>query len=171
MVRGSNGDHERGNVHSSSRYNQPDGSIQVSDSDVKTVLVGVAADDIMRVWPMILQRVQQACLRSNGRHTSDNILRALLERRMQLWVFWNHVEQEIKGFCITEILTFETGLKVVSGVICTGRDRAEWTAHRKTIEDWGREKGCSAIHIWARRGWERELPDYKLTHVILEKQL
>lgn len=120
---------------------------------------------------MIEQRVSQACLRSNGRHTPEYILQCLLDRDMQLWVFWKPESQEIKGICITEILTFRTGLKAVSGVICTGRDRAEWAGHRVTIEEWGRAQGCAAIHIWARRGWEKDLPDYKLTHVILEKQL
>jgi len=32
-------------------------------------------------------------------------------------------------------------------------------------------EGCAAIRIHGRRGWAREFPDYRLTRILLEKEL
>jgi hypothetical protein len=39
------------------------------------------------------------------------------------------------------------------------------------IESWARTMGCYAIEIVGREGWQRVLPDYKRTAVVLEKPL
>jgi hypothetical protein len=38
-------------------------------------------------------------------------------------------------------------------------------------ETFAKAEGCAAIRIHGRRGWAREFPDYRLTRILLEKNL
>ena len=49
--------------------------------------------------------------------------------------------------------------------------RARWLPLRSALETFARAEGCRAIRILGRRGWARALPDYKLTRILLEKEL
>lgn len=170
MVFRSNGNNPDEQIRAAPRYHKPHSDIQISDRDV-TVLVGVQSDQIKDIWPFIEQRIVQACERSNGRHRPADLMGALLQAQMQLWVIWKPETKEIKGIGVTETVTYRSGLKSVRIVLITGKDRPEWVGHLKTLEDWGRSVGCQIIEAWARPGWEKELQDYRRTHVLLEKRL
>jgi len=78
----------------------------------------------------------------------------------------------IKAAAVTE-LGNANGERFCTIVACgaTGHDRAEWLPLLAGLEDYARAERCTAMRIWGRRGWERLLPDYKPTRVILEKEL
>ena len=90
---------------------------------------------------------------------------------MQLWVACDEKGAHIEGVCVTEIVRYSSGRKAASVVICTGRERENWVSHIEAIEAWAKEAGCDMIEMWARPGWEKDLPSYKRTHVLLEKRL
>ncbi len=48
---------------------------------------------------------------------------------------------------------------------------ARWLHLLTPIENWARAEGCDAMRIMGRRGWSRVLPAYRLTRVVLEKEL
>jgi hypothetical protein len=37
------------------------------------------------------------------------------------------------------------------------------------LERYATAQGCNGMRIYGRKGWARKLPDYKMTHVLLEK--
>jgi hypothetical protein len=52
-----------------------------------------------------------------------------------------------------------------------GRARSEWLHMLRELEAYARAEGCASMRIVGRKGWMRELPDYALRAVILEKEL
>ena len=52
-----------------------------------------------------------------------------------------------------------------------GGDMDELIEAEKKICDWARELGCSSMEIIGRKGWERQLRQYKPTATVLVKDL
>ena len=96
----------------------------------------------------------------------------LLERfvrgEWQLWLVWDGTPRAIVG---TELYVEMTGLKCCMIRFCTGGGAAEWSHLLGKIEAWARDEGCTYLDMLARKGWAKHLPDYKLTHVELQKEL
>jgi hypothetical protein len=65
------------------------------------------------------------------------------------------------------------GVDARLGGLCRERPggMARWLHLLAPIEDWAKSEGCDAMRIMGRRGWGRVLPTYRLTRVVLEKEL
>jgi len=126
---------------------------------------------VPRAWPHVERLISGACDRSNGRFRPQDILNGLLERDYQLWVAFSESENSIKAVGVTEVVCYRSGLKLLVILMLTGQDREQWTGHMPAIQQWGREQGCTRMLVWARPGWEREMTDFKRTHIVLEAAL
>lgn len=133
---------------------------------------GVPADYLHLVWDKVEPFLARATERGREYGTED-ILKALLQRNMQMWVAYEGETFEtadIFAVCITEII-ITPRRKACSILIGTGKRREEWQGFRSAIEQWAREQGCEAMKVIARPGWERVFTDYRKTHTLLEKAL
>ena len=54
---------------------------------------------------------------------------------------------------------------------CAGHHRERWLPLFERIESYAKSEGCKSIRIYGRKGWERVLKNYRVEHVILERQL
>lgn len=133
-------------------------------------ICGFAQAQIADVWPHVARMIGDATARSNGRFTPAHIRRFLLERRMQLWAA--HDGEAIHAVCVTEIVTWPTGLKEGALVLAGGADAKGWIrTMQETLEAWAADAGCRALRVRGRRGWQRLLTDYRWTGVTLEKAI
>lgn len=96
-----------------------------------------------------------------------DLYRELLAGHFVLWLAWSG---ELEAAAVTEIAETVSG-RVCVIVACGGRGRARWIALRRKLEDYARHEGCARMRIYGRKGWTRVLPDYRVTRVILEKEL
>ena len=85
-----------------------------------------------------------------------------------LWVAAD--ARAIWAAAVTEIHSV-SGERFCTIVACGGRERARWLPLKAELETFAKAEGCAAIRIHGRRGWARELPDYRLTRILLEKEL
>lgn len=122
-----------------------------------------------RVLPMVKDRLESVIARSGGRWTMKAMLRDLLDGRIKLLVV--ATPSEIKAVIGTHLHVAPSGMTVLQIMFCTGEDSKEWLPLLSLIESHARDNGCGKIEMWARKGWGKKLPDYKLTHVLLEKDL
>ena len=53
----------------------------------------------------------------------------------------------------------------------TGENSLEWLHLMEDLEAWAKHEGCTRIIGVMRKGWAKRLPDYRMTHVYLEKDL
>ena len=90
---------------------------------------------------------------------------------MQLWIAVDRSEPErIEAVCVTEIVSYPRERRC-GLVFCAGDESGRWLHHLDAIADWARGQGCAALELQGRPGWERRLPEWKKTHVLLRKRL
>jgi hypothetical protein len=122
---------------------------------------------IGEVWPHVEHFIRFAM--QKGRLSEfDDVKRSVFSGSALLWVITE--DAVILGAGVTELSTVH-GEKFCTIVACGGRDKDRWLATKERIERYARDEGCHTMRIYGRRGWAREFPDYKLSRVLLEKEL
>lgn len=121
------------------------------------------------VLPLITDMLERMCKRSNGRYSMPGLLNIIATETWHLWVVYDG--QDVQAVIGTELYKDVSGIKCCGIRFCTGRDASAWTHLLGQIEAWARAEGCAKIDMTARKGWAKHLPAFRLTHVMLEKDL
>ena len=132
-------------------------------------LILIPSEKAREVWPMIIRWLEPAIDRSGGLSSADALLDNIVAGNNQLWVLWDEKEDTTCAAGVTQILTYPTGIKVADIVSFGGRERKKWLHLFSEVEAWAMQQGCDRIRIITRKGWARDLKDYKMTSVVLEK--
>lgn len=129
------------------------------------------ARETAKGWDLVGAHVTRACERSGGRYSALTLFEAMLAGTMQLWTI--EKDGRIAACLVTEIVTYPTGLQVMSFVIVTGARRKEWVGLWPLLAEWATGVGCQRIESWARPGWSREMKRHGWveTHRLIEKEL
>ena len=129
-------------------------------------LEGVPSQRIKSVWDDVLPFIRRALKYGDGRVLEDDILDSLTAGDYQLW---RARDESTRGVMITEIAQYPR-CKTVN-IVLLGGDAWNEMKHLETnLVAWARVMGCEAIEIaHARPGWERLLPDWAKTAVVLER--
>jgi hypothetical protein len=122
---------------------------------------------IERVWPLVAHLIRAAMRKGRISEFAD-VERAVLAGSQLLWVAADRTA--IWAAAVTQLAT-ANGERFCTIVACGGRERARWLPLKAELEKFAKAEGCAAIRIHGRRGWAREFPDYRLTRILLEKEL
>jgi hypothetical protein len=122
---------------------------------------------VHHVWPLVAHLIR-AAMRKGRLSELDDVERGVRAGRMLLWVAAD--TRAIWAAAVTE-LHVVNGEKLCTIVACGGRERARWLPLKAELEAFARAEGCRAVRIHGRRGWAREFPDYRLTRIMLEKEI
>jgi hypothetical protein len=117
---------------------------------------------------MVKTLMESIVERSNGRYSVPGMLERFARGDWILWIVWDGAVRAIVG---TELYRDISGIKCCMIRFATGREAATWTHLLDEIETWARDEGCQRLDMIARKGWAKHLPDYKMSHVFLEKDL
>ena len=74
-----------------------------------------------------------------------------------------------KSAIVVEIVDYPQ--RATCRIWLAGGDMEELIQAEKNICIWARERGCDSMEIIGRKGWERQLRDYKPTATVLVKDL
>jgi hypothetical protein len=85
-----------------------------------------------------------------------------------LWLAWDG--DSILAAAVTELAAVDGG-KLCTILACGGRDLARVAPLAAGLERYARDEGCARIRICGRRGWARVLAGYRVTRVVIEKNL
>jgi hypothetical protein len=121
-----------------------------------------------RVWPLVSHLIRAAMRKGRSIAELADVEEAVLAGRQLLWVAADR--QAIWAAAVTQLSHLD-GEKLCTIVACGGRERARWLPLKAELERFAKAEGCAAIRIHGRRGWAREFPDYRLTRILLEKEL
>lgn len=135
----------------------------------KPELVKIPIEHVETTWPLIKQLVDRGVKHASGRLTTDGVFDRFINGDWQLFVIWD--DCEVVAVVGTEIYKTIAEKTVASITFISGRNRKEWIELLTTLEGWAQSAGADIMETWARKGWQRDLKDYKLTHVLLEKDL
>ena len=141
---------------------------QNSADDYLAVLTLINSRDISETWPLVEQMISDALIRSNE-HTANDILKDLISGDAQMWLAW-HENDGVLGVMVTYMqqTTLSCHLRIF---LCVGEQRKRWLHHIESVEQWAKNKGANKVSAVVRPGWEKVLPNYRKTHVTLEKNL
>lgn len=126
--------------------------------------IPVVAEELDQWLPRIGWHLEQFC--ANGEWEPSDLIAEIRNRRSQLWIA---ADDEVKAVMLTEVTTDR--LKTVNITHCAGKDRHEWLHLLADIKLWVKAVGSRRLRITARPGWERVLPEFKKTHVVLEVRI
>jgi hypothetical protein len=129
----------------------------------------VAPKDIADWWPLFSHLVPSILERSRGRLTLETFAESIAKGETHLFAVWDG--REVLTIVGLDVSLAPSGLRVGTIRFASGKDSPRWLHLIDEMEDNAREVGCEVLEIIARKGWERKLPSYKLTHVFLEKDL
>lgn len=138
-------------------------------SSPRTVLHLVPVEFVEAAWSGPVEELIGEAVDRGGLYAPEDIKRLLEQGLMRLWVAGSR-ERGAEALAVTEILQYPKA-RAFNVIICTGHDRGRWFSHLKTMEAWAKEQGCDVSRALTRKGWAKELADYKLTHYAWEKQL
>lgn len=141
-------------------------------------LVQIPPEAIPKLWPLAAPMLARAIDYTGGASSLDSELAALCAEKKQLWMV---VDPEgaaggpkgAQGVAagVTSLQINADGSKTANIELFGGDNMKAWFSLKDHFEDWARGEGCRDVRLWARKGWARHLPDFKLTHYILRKTL
>jgi hypothetical protein len=129
----------------------------------------IPPSEIGRVLSRVLPWLEKVVERSHGGNTLEGFLKQFASGLWRLWIIDDG--EKLRGMLVTELDITPSGLKVCTIRVVTGEDSVSWLHLSADLEAWAKEKGCTRMETWARKGWAKRLPDYHLTHVMLEKEI
>ncbi len=119
---------------------------------------------------MIAPHLHRAAEGSQGRMTFDAIVKHVMAGDWHLFVVVAPTGRIEAVLCVN-IWREVSGIKVCSVRFVVGEQPHKWVHLISELEDGARRAGCAKFEAWCRKGYAKYLPDYKLTHIQLEKDL
>jgi hypothetical protein len=98
----------------------------------------------------------------DGTHSIEDVRAEIEAGRAQFWPM-------PESACVTVVQDYPKGRAL--RVWLAGGDLDDLVKHLPVLDNYGREQGCGAIELEGRRGWERVLPGYRATRVVLRKEI
>ena len=133
-------------------------------------LIEVPSHFVSELWPLARKLVADACTHSGGRYSVEDVLTALLDGTMQIWIMME--DEKVYGVALAEIIAFPR-LKECRILCATGEEVEKWAHFIENAEMWARRRGCTKMMLITRPGWKKLMApfDYKMNHIQLEKDL
>jgi len=128
----------------------------------------VHPDLLEQAWPAVEPLIARVC-KYGGEWEPSTVLMRCLQNTAQLWVVFDESRPVVAA--VTEII--DKDLRRDCNIwLCAGSysDQARDSLLRE-VEDWARRAGCERIQLVGRRGWEKKMPAYRRTRIVLEKRL
>lgn len=129
-------------------------------------LVCIDPARIDEMWSHVRDKIR-AAVEKTGLSSFADIEADVLAGMQLCWVASEN--NEILAVATTQLVKpFE---KVCILTACAGYDRDRWLPLFAHIEQYAKDEGCSKMRIYGRIGWQRVLKNYRVEHVILERNL
>ena len=121
-----------------------------------------------KVWDGVGKVLQPAIDLQDGYMLED--VKAMIKHRN--WQLWTGITDDnvVKVAMVTRIDTYP---RKKACVICflAGEDMKNWKHLLSDIENWAVQNGCTELEIQGRKGWVREMKDFKHTDVVCYKKI
>ena len=126
--------------------------------------------DVFLVWDEVKPLVDKALVKSDEAYSSLDYLELILREVCALWIGVDN--NEIKSALVCEVTQLPRAkiLQIHIWATKSGHDYEPWMELFDSIEDYGRENGCSCIEVTVRKGIAKKL-NWKQTYSVLTKRI
>ena len=125
-------------------------------------------NEVDAIFPHVVKHLKRAVVYADGELETEDFLPMLLDGEMQLWVAVGN--GECVAAMITQIIPFPRK-KILRVIALGGRGMKDWYQHIDMVENFAIEMGCTELEAWTKRGLLRVLRDWKMTHIVIRKDL
>jgi hypothetical protein len=141
-------------------------------------LVCVPPDQVARAWPHVRHLIL-AAMRRGDLSSFAPVEASVFAGNALVWLAIaredgrerpNGHGQRIAAAAVTELQQTEWRTVCVL-VACGGTGTRGWIGLLDGIEAYARAAGCEAVRLMGREGWQRLLPNYRRTGIVLERTL
>lgn len=141
----------------------------VDDERQPYQLAQVGLDEIRAIYGHVSPLLETVYERSNDELNEGALASEIANGNIQFWVVTDG--ERVAAVIGTSLDTVATGKKKATIRFCSGHHSEKWLHLLDEIEAWAAFEGCSSIRMIARKGWAKKLPEYRLTHVLMEKAI
>ena len=135
-------------------------------------LLQIPPDIIDRVWSAVAPLLERAIAYSKDTSSLESVKERSKNSTAQLWaVIEDEKPHTIVAACLTSINVYPTGKRALLIELLGGDNMKVWSDLRKEIEQWAKTEGCSLVFCWCRKGLVSKLPDMRLTHYVMTKEI
>ena len=132
-------------------------------------LVALPVDLLAAKWRDLAPWLEAVAENSNRRFTAEGIARKIASGDWQLWAV---VTGKMDAIVATSIGEEPSGLKTLTIIFANGMRARNWAHLVSVLETWAkRVHSVDRVDILARKGWVKHLPHYRMTHVMLERDI
>lgn len=110
----------------------------------------------------LAHHIEAALAYSGDTHSLLHVVDAIKDGSAQFFPLENSV-------IVTEIVDYPK--RAVCRIWLAGGEMDELIEAEKSIAEWARSHGCDGMEIIGRKGWERQLKDYKPASTVLIKEI
>ncbi len=124
------------------------------------------------LWEKVKAHLMPAIEISRGNIKLKDVMAMQRDGRAQMWIA-KTPEDLVSAVLVTERIKFVGGKRAIKTLLCGGKgmlDRAMGPM-LETVESFARDLGCQSMIVEGRKGWERALPGYTFSALVLEKEL
>ena len=133
-------------------------------------IVPVPVDKLAEVLPHIQPLILEAVAAYDGRHTYQSMMELILAEHVVLFVAAEGGTAH--GLIGAQISQEPSGLRTCQFRFVSGPGFRRWSdLALDTVEAFAKHHGCHRMEGMGRKGLAKAMPDYKITHVMLEKDL
>lgn len=130
-------------------------AVDIADLTVPAVM-RVMPENIAALWPQLAALFRPA-LAMTSTHTAEDVRRALMAMRAQLWVQMDG--DVVEAAATTEFIDYPTGLFVRVWHAGARRDRKmDDAAFFDVLDTWRDRNGCIGFEAIGRHGWLKKYP-------------
>lgn len=135
-------------------------------------LMAVTVNDLPTLGELVAPLLVRACQESRGEFTIPGILHNMglhdgVERWRLLAIVRAGVVQAVMVVCIT---ARGDGSRVLDCLLAAGDHAKDWPLVDDEFDAYARDYGCTKVRIpHARKGWQRTLPHWDWTGIVLER--
>ena len=120
------------------------------------------------VWGLVGQFLQPAVDQQDG-YLMEDVKIMLLRGAWQLWVAVDD-DNEVHASGVTRIDNYPRK-RVLTITFLGGKEMKNWKHLLSDIEATAVQNGCNELEIQGRKGWAREMKDFKHTDVVCYKKI
>lgn len=131
------------------------------------MLITYQSHEINLIWPEIEPMIIKVLKKCEEDYTIESIKDSLLEKKIQLWTSYN---RGIEAFILTHIAIYPNH-KICEIFMCGGANLHNWLRFLPNLKEWALNLDCKYIRFQGRTGWERKLPNFKKTKIIMQVAL
>lgn len=128
----------------------------------------IPTECVEQVLPLVIGAITSVAERSRGKMTVESMVDRFIRGEWDLWLVWDNAALAVGA---TAVCIDDDHQKACEIAFWTGEHSIRWLHLIDDLEAWAKSQGCRRLRGAMRKGWAKRLPDFRMTHVFMEKDI